>query len=381
MSFTSEISINENEFNRNEDQIKQLIKSSLELVKRHDVVLTLVAEMLGMMKTPFREMSDEYFLKIAKTDDPILITGKTGTGKELVAKLIHYFSGRMGKDFIAINCAGIPANLIEHELFGHKEGAFTGATKKMPGYFETYSDGTIFLDEIGDMPFELQAKILRVLNNGEYIPLGCGKSQVSNARVVCATNQDLFQLIRDGRFREDLYYRINTFEIDLLTFSEQLKRLTWGKKKELFYGHLNKEAIKNGIGRFRITKKALQKLMDYQYPGNYRELNSILRRIFVYIKGRKNPRIETKIIKLPLLHSDSEIRDLSVSAKSLSDINILHEELVSRKLKKLAKKHSGIMINAALEEGYCKDRNDKNGLNKFRKLCQDHGIDFKHYRI
>lgn len=153
--------------------------------------------------------------KVANTDNVVLIEGETGTGKELVAKAIHFYGSRKRSPFISLNCSALPSNIVEAELFGYDRGAFTGAVRKTPGKFDLAGEGTIFLDEIGDLPIEIQPKLLRVLENGEYTPLGNLPMKTSKARVIAATNRNLKFEVKDKRFREDLYYRLAAFKITL----------------------------------------------------------------------------------------------------------------------------------------------------------------------
>ncbi|MCG8634852.1 MAG: sigma 54-interacting transcriptional regulator [Desulfobacterales bacterium] len=211
--------------------------------------------------------------RVAPTPTTVLITGETGTGKELVARKIHELSDRSGERLVRVNCATLPAHLIEGELFGHERGAFTGAHSRKPGRFELAHGGTIFLDEIGEMPPELQTKLLRVLQEGEFERIGGTKTLKSDVRVVAATNQDLESLVRNGRFRSDLYFRLNAFPIHLPTLRERKEDIPL--LADFFVQNyctlLNREPKK-------IPGSFYEKLSGYHWPGNVRELQNIVER-------------------------------------------------------------------------------------------------------
>ncbi|RPI47806.1 MAG: sigma-54-dependent Fis family transcriptional regulator [Betaproteobacteria bacterium] len=205
---------------------------------------------------------------------PVLIEGESGSGKELVAASLHSLSGRAAKPYLALNCAAISPTLVEPTLFGYAKGAFTGATSSRSGYFEDASDGTLFLDEIGELPLELQAKLLRVLENGEFQRVGETQSRKSNARVIAATNRDLRQEVRGGRFRADLYHRLSVFTIGV----PPLRDL--GDDKRLLLDHFRDFYAKQaGCSPFELDKRALQTWLEYGFPGNVRELRNIAIRL------------------------------------------------------------------------------------------------------
>lgn len=208
--------------------------------------------------------------KLKDVDTNVVITGESGTGKELVARAIH-FSGRRKKErFEEVNCAAIPEGLLEEELFGHKKGSFSGAVEDRQGKFEYANNGTIFLDEIGDMPFSLQAKLLRVLQQKEFSPIGSNEKIQLNIRVIAATHRDLKAMVDNGEFRQDLYFRLNVVEINLPPLREKKQDLPLLFKH--FIEKFNTELDKNIKG---ISKEAEKKLLDYNYPGNIRELSNI----------------------------------------------------------------------------------------------------------
>lgn len=214
--------------------------------------------------------------KVADTEATVLITGESGTGKELVARAIHSLSSRKSAPFIAINCAAIPRDLLESELFGHTKGAFTGAVKDRVGKFQLADRGTLFLDEVGDLPVELQPKLLRALQERIVEPLGGGKAQKIDVRVVAATNQDLEGAIADGSFREDLYYRLSVIPIHLPPLRERKEDIP------LLVRHFTN---KFGQANVTFTKGTLDALATYSWPGNVRELENAIERLLIMRRG------------------------------------------------------------------------------------------------
>ncbi len=214
--------------------------------------------------------------KVAPSDMTVLVQGESGTGKELIARAIHYNSRRLVKPFIAMNCAAIPKELLESELFGHEKGAFTGATERKPGKFEQANGGTIFLDEIGDMPLDLQAKILRVLQEREITRTGGSQSIQVDVRIVAATNQELLQLVQQRLFREDLYYRLNVVPINLLPLRERREDIP------LLIDHfLQKTCSELDIPMKKVEPILLSRLSNYGWPGNVRELENSIKRAVI----------------------------------------------------------------------------------------------------
>lgn len=215
-------------------------------------------------------------IKIANFDSTVLINGESGTGKELIAKLIHKISSRKDKPFIPINCAAIPENLIESELFGYERGAFTGAVTKKNGIFQAADGGTIFLDEISEMPLTTQAKLLRFLQNKEILPVGSSKPFKVDVRIVTATNKNLEEEIKNGRFRADLYYRLNIFYLKIPALRERISDIP------LLVNHfLDKyKYLANGSIKY-FNKEALKILLDYPFSGNIRELESIIQKAII----------------------------------------------------------------------------------------------------
>jgi PAS domain S-box-containing protein len=220
--------------------------------------------------------------QVAGTDASVLITGETGTGKELFARAIHDGSRRRDKPLITVNCAAVPATLIESEFFGHERGAFTGATQRRVGRFELSDGGTIFLDEIGDLPLDLQGKLLRVLQQGEFEPVGSSRTRKVDVRVLAATNRDLERAIRDGTFREDLYYRLNVFPLRLPPLRERGDDVV--RIASVFVSTL---APRMGKTIEPLSDEDRSRLMAYAWPGNVRELRNVIERaLIVAVDGR-----------------------------------------------------------------------------------------------
>lgn len=234
-------------------------------------------EIIGYSES-MRDVLDN--VKIVGTSDiSVLILGESGTGKELIAQSIHRISSRRSKPFIAVNCAALPANLIESELFGHEKGAFTGATDKRTGKFEQGNEGTVFLDEIGELPLELQVKLLRVLQEKEVEPIGGQKRKV-NVRIIAATNRNLEEEIAAGKFRLDLYYRLNVFPITLPPLRERKEDIP-----ELANHFVNIYARKENKEITGVANHVIQSMLNYDWPGNIRELENLMARSVLLTNG------------------------------------------------------------------------------------------------
>lgn len=218
--------------------------------------------------------------KVAATDVPVLLTGETGTGKEVFAQSIHQYSSRSDKTFVAINCSSFSRDLLESEMFGHKAGAFTGALKETKGLFEEADNGTIFLDEIGEMAFDLQAKLLRILETGEFLKIGDTKPIKVNVRVIAATNRDLAKEIADGHFREDLFYRLSVFQIHLPPLRERVDDIPL--HVEAFVSALSS---KMGKTIRTISPDYIRILKRYPWKGNVRELRNVVERSLIISDG------------------------------------------------------------------------------------------------
>jgi DNA-binding NtrC family response regulator len=219
--------------------------------------------------------------RVAPTDLTVLITGESGVGKEVFSKIIHALSSRKHNEFIAVNCGAIPEGTINSELFGHEKGAFTGAAGDRKGYFETVNSGTIFLDEIAEMPMDTQAYLLRVLESGEFIRVGSSKVLKTDVRVIAATNVDLQERVKRGKFREDLYYRLNTVPIKVPALHERREDIP-----VLFRKFAHDFAEKYRMAPARLEPAAEQVLLNYRWPGNIRELKNVAEQISVLAEER-----------------------------------------------------------------------------------------------
>lgn len=227
-------------------------------------------------------MQDVYKLigRVATADAPVLITGESGVGKEVVSNAIHQFSRRSKEEYVAINCAAIPSNLLESELFGHEKGAFTGAASQRIGRFEQCDGGTLFLDEIGDMPLEVQSKLLRVLQTGEFSRVGGNQNLQSNVRILAATNKRLEQEVEQGEFREDLFYRLNVVRIHIPPLRKRVEDI-----KLLAEFFLNRQAKEGKSRNISLSADAVELLETYHWPGNVRELENLVQRACVLATG------------------------------------------------------------------------------------------------
>ncbi|MBV8052506.1 MAG: sigma 54-interacting transcriptional regulator [Acidobacteriaceae bacterium] len=255
---------------------------------------------------------------VAPTDSGVLILGETGTGKELVARAIHNLSARRGRPFVKINCAAIPSGLLESELFGHEKGAFTGAIMRKPGRFELADKGTLFLDEVGDIPLELQPKLLRVLQEHEFERLGSTRTQQVDVRVVAATHRNLKQMVEDGEFRSDLYYRLHVFPLPVPALRERREDIS------LLVRHfVNEYARRMNRHIEAIPFQVMEALTGYSWPGNVRELQNFIERSVILSPGTA--------LRPPL---DELTHDTVQSSPTpLSTLEVMEREHVLRALK------------------------------------------------
>ena len=255
----------------------------------------------------------EKAIQVAPTDISVLVTGESGVGKESIPKIIHALSHRKHGKYIAVNCGAIPEGTIDSELFGHEKGAFTGATQTRNGYFEVADGGTIFLDEVGELPLTTQVRLLRVLENGEFIKVGSSKVQKTNVRIVAATNMNMFEAIKKEKFREDLYYRLSTVEIYLPPLRERKEDIHL-----LFRKFASDFAMKYKMPTVRLEDDAVELLQKYRWNGNVRQLRNIAEQISVLEQERN---IDADILKSYLPGIGSNLPAVIEDKKKESDFS------------------------------------------------------------
>lgn len=280
--------------------------------------------------TPMRNIFTQ-IVKVAPTDSTVLICGESGTGKELIASSIYEHSRRQGKPFIKINCVAIPEGLLESEFFGHEKGAFTGAIEQKKGKFEIADKGTVFLDEIGDMPLNTQAKLLRVLQEKEFERVGGTRTIKVDVRLIAATNKNLPEMIKYGTFREDLYFRLNVFPINLPALRDRREDIVL----------LANYFMRSLPVKLRLSNSALQKIIDYSWPGNIRELKNVLEQASILnedgiIKPQHLPALSTKN---PPGLIDQEDNSMPIDEK----LNLIEKEIIIEALRKTG----GVQVKAA----------------------------------
>ena len=331
----------------------------------------------------------EKALRVAGTDITVLVTGESGVGKENIPKIIHQFSARKHSKYIAVNCGAIPEGTIDSELFGHEKGAFTGATNTRSGYFEVADGGTIFLDEVGELPLSTQVRLLRVMENGEFIKVGSSQVQKTNVRIVCATNLNMQDAIKKGKFREDLFYRLSTVEISLPPLRERKEDITL-----LFRKFASDFAQKYKMPTLRLDQNSEKILTQYNWEGNIRQLKNVAEQMSVLEKERQ---VVPEVLKnyipeinknLPAL-IDQEKKDKSFSSEreilykvlfdmknDLNDLKKLTLELMENDNLSSFQKKNLDLINKIYGE---KDKNTDNSLevisNKSDKIKENQEVD------
>ncbi len=262
---------------------EEIVEFHEEISKREERIQELNSELgdkyrYHMMIGKSKKMQQIYNLleKISTSEASVFVQGQNGTGKELVAKAIHYYSPRKDNMFLALNCSAFNDNLLDSELFGHVKGAFTGAIKDKKGLFEQANGGTLFLDEVGDTSLSMQVKLLRVLQEGTFLPVGANAPRKTDVRIIAATNRDIKKMMESGEFREDLYYRINVINVNLPALKERKEDIP------ILMDHfLKKRCDEAGLAMKTFSKKCLEKMLDYHWPGNVRELENEIERLVV----------------------------------------------------------------------------------------------------
>tara|TARA_B110000263_G_C15307124_1_gene511048 strand:+ start:1061 stop:2335 length:1275 start_codon:yes stop_codon:yes gene_type:complete len=261
----------------------------------------------------------EKAVRVSVTNISVLVTGESGVGKENIPKIIHQYSNRKHSKYIAVNCGAIPEGTIDSELFGHEKGAFTGATSTRSGYFEVANGGTIFLDEVGELPLPTQVRLLRILENGEFLKVGSSKVQKTDVRIVAATNVKMIDAIQKGKFREDLYYRLSTVEINLPPLRERKEDIPL-----LFRKFASDFALKYRMPPLTLDQSAQLALTNYNWNGNIRQLRNIAEQISVLEKERN---LDSKILKSYLPNMGSQLPVLIKKSESESDFSSEREIL------------------------------------------------------
>ena len=255
----------------------------------------------------------EKAIQVAPTDISVLVTGESGVGKESIPKIIHQLSHRKHGKYIAVNCGAIPEGTIDSELFGHEKGAFTGATQTRSGYFEVADGGTIFLDEVGELPLTTQVRLLRVLENGEFIKVGSSKVQKTNVRIVAATNMDMFDAIKKEKFREDLYYRLSTIDIHLPPLRDRKEDIHL-----LFRKFASDFALKYKMPTIKLSDDAIAILLKYRWSGNIRQLRNVAEQVSVLEHKRQ---ITADILRHYLPDTGQNLPAVISSAKKESNFS------------------------------------------------------------
>ncbi|OQC18585.1 MAG: Transcriptional regulatory protein ZraR [Deltaproteobacteria bacterium ADurb.Bin072] len=273
---------------------------------------------------------------VAASPSTVLILGETGTGKEVVARTIHALSPRRQGPFLAVNCSALPDTLLESELFGYKAGAFTGATRDKPGRFALAKGGTLFLDEIGDVSPALQVKLLRVLQERKYEPLGSTRTETADARIIVATNRDLAKQVKQGQFREDLYYRVNVVRLELPPLRKRKEDLPI--LVEQFVAHFNALQKKSVQG---ITSEALSLLMAHDWPGNIRELENVVERAFILCARGS----------IGIGHLPEELTERYAKGKAQSGMRSARDLVEAQAIRKALERNGNSRLAAARELG------------------------------
>tara|TARA_A100001011_G_scaffold331856_1_gene358517 strand:- start:8759 stop:9943 length:1185 start_codon:yes stop_codon:yes gene_type:complete len=307
----------------------------------------------------------EMIIQISPIDISVLITGESGTGKELIAKAIHRYSNRYSKSLVTVNCGAIPEGIIESELFGHKKGSFTGASEEKIGYFEEANGGTIFLDEIGEMPLGTQVKLLRVLESGEFMKVGDSKTKKVDVRVVAATNKNLLEESNNGNFRRDLYFRLRTVNINVPSL-----RSRFDDMEELIDRFALLFSKSNDIIFRGFTKDSISLMKQYEWPGNIRELKNFVESIIILEKGNKiSAEIITKHLKNIIVDNENVSLPIPVDkSSSQAEREIILQQLFLLRQEVNTLKESILNNNNKKEVPILTDNNNLNQINDVNNI-------------
>ena len=299
---------------RNEDFLNRLeqLADVIHLKSENKVLRDLIKNQSNdtwVMSSPVMQVVERLVRKVAQTNSTVLITGPSGSGKSVIAELIHQNSLRNERPFIPVNCGAIPENLLESEFFGHTKGAFTGASKAKRGLFVEADQGTIFLDEIGELPLNLQVKLLHVIEDQNVRAIGSEQPRKIDVRIIAATNQDLERMVQDGSFREDLYFRLNVFQIPLPSLQQRREDLP-----ELIRTFIHKESQSMGLPEpIEIRPAAMQCLLTYSWPGNVRELQNVVARSLIL---SENGTIDISDLPQNIRSTEFEVDDTSTGCQN-----------------------------------------------------------------
>jgi transcriptional regulator with PAS, ATPase and Fis domain len=297
---------------------------------------------------PLLNRALEIAMQVAPTDISVLVTGESGTGKEIIPQVIHQMSARKHGEYIAVNCGAIPEGTIDSELFGHEKGSFTGAQGSRQGYFEVANGGTIFLDEVAELPMQTQVRLLRVLETGEYIRVGSSKPLKTNVRVVAATNENMQAAIQSGKFREDLYYRLSTVPISLPALRQRAEDIHL-----LFRKFANDFAEKYRMPAIKLTEDAVLLLQQYPWPGNIRQLKNLVEQLSVIETAREIDEFTLQNYLTPVADKAQGLRINDPAQDSISERELMYKFLFDMKkdlteLKKLVLDLTGTNHEIAL---------------------------------
>ena len=305
----------------------------------------------------------EVAAQVAPTDLSVLVTGESGTGKEIIPQVIHQLSSRKHKEYIAVNCGAIPEGTIDSELFGHEKGSFTGAAGSRQGYFEVANGGTIFLDEVAELPMQTQVRLLRVLETGEFLRVGASKSLKTNVRVVAATNENMQRAIAKGKFREDLFYRLSAIPIQLPALRER------GEDIHLLFRKFSSDfADRYRMPGIRLTPDAITLLSEYPWPGNIRQLKNTVEQISI-IETERN--IDSLLLRtyLPIIQENSPALVGDASQEAISERELMYKFLFE--MKKDLTELKKLVVELLSQSGNFKISADQHAV--IDKLYQDFG--------